>query len=75
MLYIPKDKMNVNKFVYTKLPTKREIFARTGQVAVSPNGVYTQDESAELHRTTTESAEAFARAAEKYVEDLPASEE
>ena len=66
MLPLPTDKFWTNKFVKTMLPTKRQIFARTGQIAVTPNGVYTKDEPAHLGRTQTESMNEFAKAAESY---------
>lgn len=67
MFFLPSDKMNVNKFVHTSLPTKAQIFARTGQKAVSPAGNYTGDDPALMNRSKTESAEAFV----KSIEDLP----
>lgn len=73
MLPLVKDSMFTNKFVDTKLPTKKQIFARTGQVAVNPAGSYTGDDAVGHIKSKTESAEAFARTAESYEkkEDLP----
>lgn len=66
MLPLFSDKFWPNKFVKTLLPTKRQIFCRTGQIAVTPNGVYTKDEVAHLGRTQTESMNEFAKTAESY---------
>lgn len=71
MIYLPNDKMDVNAFVYCEVPTKREIFSRTGGAPVTPNGVYTGEESARMNRFPTESAEDLVRAAESMKEDLP----
>lgn len=67
MIYIPTDKMWPNKFVHCEVPTKREIFARTGQRAVTPNGVFTGDESANMSKSPTQSAMEFVKAAEDFV--------
>lgn len=79
MIFLPEDKMNINKFVDTQLPTKGQIFDRTGQRAVAPAGVYTHDDPALIGRSTTESAERFARDAESYerpqLESAPSHEE
>lgn len=74
MLFLPDDKMNINKFVDTQLPTKGQIFDRTGKRSVAPNGVYTHDDPALIGRSNTESAECFARDAESYERPQPASE-
>lgn len=66
MLYLPNDDMFVNKFVYAEVPTKSQIFSRTGQRAVSPSGSYTKDDPAEFGKTPTQSADQFANDAEKY---------
>lgn len=66
MLYLPDDELFINKFVYVELPTKSQIFSRTGQRAVSPSGAYTKDESVNLGMSPTQEAESFARAAESY---------
>lgn len=71
MLLLLNLKMHPNRFVHCEVPTKRQIFARTGGASVSPNGVYTGDESARMNRFPTESAEDFVRAAESMKEDLP----
>lgn len=60
-----------NRFTETALPTKAQIFDRTGQRAVAPNGVYTGDEAAKIGASSTEQAEAFARAAESYERPEP----
>lgn len=72
MLYLPDEKMWPNRFVHVILPTKKQIFARTGERAVSPSGTYTKDDPAYFGKTPTQSAEEFARAAESF--DLPADE-
>lgn len=51
--------MDINNFVEVQLPTKGQIFARTGQRAVSPSGSYTRDDPAVIGRTPTESADQF----------------
>lgn len=74
MIPLVKDEMFTNKFVSTKLPTKKQIFARTGERAVNPAGSYSGDDPVKRPLTKTESAEAFARSAEAYEkpsEDLP----
>jgi len=68
MLYLPSDEMFVNKFVYVELPTKAQIFSRTGQKAVSPNGEFTKDEPAVFGKSNTQSMAEFAAAAEAYKE-------
>lgn len=72
MLFLPDDKMFVNKFTDVKLPTKAQIFARTGQRAVTPNGVFTKDDPASFGKTPTESANEFVAAAESF--EQPADE-
>lgn len=72
MLYLPSETMFPNRFVETVLPTKAQIFARTGQRSVAPNGVYTGDESVGIGMSATEKAEAFARQAESYERPKPA---
>lgn len=66
MLYLPNDKMFVNRFVYCEVPSKREIFSRTGQVSVSPNGVFTGDEAPVISKTPTMSAQEFLNSAESF---------
>lgn len=73
MLYLPNDKMFPNKFVEVELPNKKQIFARTGQVAVNPAGMYSHDEPCRFRSTPTESAAAFVSAAEAY--ESPKEEE
>lgn len=60
-----------NRFVEVELPTKRQIFSRTGQRAVTPAGMYTDDDPCRFFSSKTESAEAFARAAEAYEAPAP----
>lgn len=72
MLYLPNEKMWPNRFVKVTLPTKAQIFSRTGQVAVSPSGSYSGEEVARFGKTPTMSAEELLRAAE--IEDLPGNE-
>lgn len=71
MIFLPNDKMNINKFVDTQLPTKGQIFDRTGKRAVAPAGVFTHDDSVLIGRSNTESAERFVRAAEAYERPQP----
>lgn len=66
MRYLPNEKMWPNKFAEVTLPTKRQIFARTGQRAVSPAGEYTHDDPARFGKTPTESANEFVSSAEAY---------
>lgn len=66
MLHIPNPKMWPNKFVKVILPTKAQIFARTGQVAVSPSGSYSGYDPAQFGKTPTMSAEELMDAAESY---------
>lgn len=63
MIYIPEE-MDINRFVDVVLPTKAQIFARTGQRAVTPAGCYTGDEGVKFNRLPTESAMDMIRAAE-----------
>lgn len=75
MYYIPNKKMDVNHFVEVFVPSKGQIFARTGKVAVSPAGSYSGENVARFGKTPTQSAMEFARAADAYTppkEDLPA---
>lgn len=66
MLFCPDEKMWPNRFVQVTLPTKAQIFARTGQVAVSPSGSYSGDDPARFGKTPTMSAEELMEAAESY---------
>lgn len=66
MLFLRTDKMWPNKFVFVMLPSKKQIFARTGQRAVSPAGSYSKDDPVSFGKTPTQSAEEFARSAEDY---------
>lgn len=63
--------MDINKFVDVELPTKAQIFARTGQHAVSPSGSYTGDDPAIIGRSKTESANQFLNDVDSVKEDLP----
>lgn len=65
MLYLPNDEMFVNKFVYAEVPSKAQIFARTGQRAVAPNGAFTGESSAIFGKQPTQSAMEFVKAAEE----------
>lgn len=69
MYFLPKDEMNINKFVHSELPSKRQIFYRTGQRSVSPAGSYTGEDSVVIGATPTEQADRFAKNAESF--DLP----
>ena len=71
MILCPTAEMFANKFVETQLPTKGQIFDRTGKRAVSPAGTYTGDDPARIGSSPTEQAEAFARAAEAYERPEP----
>lgn len=53
MLSFFDDALFVNKFVPVQLPTKRQIFARTGQRAVAPGGSYTGDEAVHFKDSPT----------------------
>lgn len=65
MLYLPDDKMFPNHFIDVELPTKKQIFARTGQVAVNPAGVYSgEDNAVSFSSTPTESADRFIKGIE-----------
>ena len=66
MLYLPNDEMFVNKFVYAEVPSKAQIFARTGQRAVAPNGAFTGESSAIFGKQPTQSAMEFVKASEDY---------
>lgn len=68
MLYLPNDDMFVNAFIHCEVPTKAQIFARTGQRAVAPNGLYTQDKAYQFGKTPTMSASEFVKDAESYEE-------
>lgn len=66
MLYIPNDAMFVNKFVDVALPTKKQIFGRTGQRAVQPSGSYTGDEEVHFADTPTSGLARMCEDAESY---------
>ena len=73
MLPLLNEKFFTNRFVETQLPTKAQIFARTGQRAVNPAGMYTGDEGVRYSRSKTESASQFVSEAESY--EPPKNEE
>lgn len=66
MLYIPNDEMFPNKFVEVALPTKGQIFDRTGKRAVTPNGSFSADDPVRFRTCPTASAQSFLDAAEAY---------
>lgn len=66
MLYLPNDEIFVNAFIHCEVPTKAQIFSRTGQRAVTPNGVFTQDKSYQFGKTNTQSAMEFVSDAEHF---------
>lgn len=66
MLYLPNDDMFINKFVHVEVPTKAQIFARTGQRAVSASGAYTQDKAYQFGKSNTQSAMEFISDAENF---------
>ena len=75
MLFLPNDKMFPNKFIEVHLPTKAQIFARTGQHAVSGGSYSGEDNPVRFGSSKTESAEAFARAAEAFEPQVDESKE
>lgn len=75
MLPLFDEKMFPNRFVETQLPTKAQIFSRTGQRAVSPAGSYSGDDNVSRVKTPTESAEEFARSAESFSKPEPPKED
>ena len=66
MLYLPNDKMFPNKFVEVQLPSKGQIFARTGQRAQCGGTFSGEDGEVRFASSKTESAERFARNAEAF---------
>lgn len=74
MLYLPNDEFFVNKFVETKLPTKAQIFSRTGQRSVNPAGAYTGDTGARIGMSPTQTAQALQDAYES-AESKPAPDD
>lgn len=66
MLFLPNDKMFPNKFVEVQLPTKGQIFARTGQRAQCGGTFSGEDVEVRFASSKTESAERFVRNAEAY---------
>ena len=52
-MYIPNDEMFTNRFVDVQLPTKKQIFARTGQKAVNPSGLYSGEDAVQFRNTKT----------------------
>lgn len=73
MLAVLDDKFYINRFVETQLPTKAQIFSRTGQRAVNPAGMYTGDDAVKYSHSKTESASQFVRDAESF--ESPKNEE
>lgn len=71
MRYYPIDEMFTNKFVAVTLPTKKQIFARTGQRAVNPSGMYTGDDAVHFKDTPTSGIERGLRA----IEEMPEKDE
>lgn len=65
MIFLPDPAMDINHFVDTHLPSKSQIFSRTGQRAVS-SGMYSGDEESRFGYKPTEQAEKFAQAAEGF---------
>lgn len=68
-------KMFPNKFVAVELPTKSQIFSRTGKTAVSPSGCFTGEDPCRFGMSTTEAADAFARTAESYEKSVVESKD
>lgn len=66
MIFLPDEKMWPNRFVKVMLPTKAQIFARTGEVAVQPSGSYSHDDPARFGKTPTMSAEELMEVAESF---------
>lgn len=66
MYFLPTDKMHPNKFVEVELPTKSQIFSRTGQHAVNPGGSFSGDDPVKFRNTPTASAASFVKSAESY---------
>ncbi len=64
MYPIFKEGQDVNAFVLVQLPSKKEIFQRTGQIAVNPNGVYTGDQPVKFGQSIGERMENFIHNAE-----------
>lgn len=69
MLYLPNDKMFPNKFVEVSVPTKREIFARTGQFSNSAGTYSGEDSEVHFKDTPTSGLERLARDAESFSKD------
>lgn len=65
--FLPDDKLFINKFTYTELPSKAQIFSRTGQRSVNPSGSYSGDESVKFGQSKTAQVAEFAQAAENYI--------
>lgn len=75
MLYLPTFEMFPNRFVAVELPTKSQIFSRTGKTAVSPAGCFSGEDPCRFGMSTTEAADAFAQAAESYEKPDESKEE
>lgn len=65
--FLPDDKMFTNKFTYTELPSKAQIFSRTGQRSVNPSGSYSGEESVKFGQSKTAQAAEFVQAAENFI--------
>lgn len=65
--FLPDDKLFINKFTYTELPSKAQIFSRTGQRSVNPSGSYSGDESVKFGQSKTAQAAEFVQAAEAFI--------
>lgn len=66
--------MDINAFQQIVLPSKAQIFARTGRKAVKRTD-YTGDDSANFGALPTQTLEQVARTAEKYEPKQPESDE
>lgn len=66
MLYLPNDKMFPNKFIEVQIPSKGQIFARTGQRAQCGGSYTGEDGEARFASSKTQSAERFVRNAESF---------
>ena len=60
MLPIIEKEMNVNKFIHVLVPSKKQIFARTGSKS-NNSGMYTKDVSADFGSSKTKICDNIAR--------------
>lgn len=65
--FLPDDKLFINKFTYTQLPSKAQIFSRTGQRSVNPSGSYSGDVSVKFGQSKTAQVAEFIQAAENFI--------